>query len=92
MFDIDKIAALSKLRIEDAQKELLTLQMQQMVEFVSHLDGMEVECENTSMVEHIREDRIVPSMKREELFANAPQMMEEYIFVPQVVGEKQNES
>lgn len=84
--DIRHIAKLSRLQIEDDQVERFQQQMQeiiQMVERLPELDG-DLSVDPNNRME-LRPDEIIPSLRRELLLANAPEVAAGCVAVPQTM-------
>lgn len=85
--DIEKIARLSKLKIEPERAPMFTAQMEAIIGMVEHLpesegawSGMD---ESAPMA--LREDVIKPSLRREEILKNAPETQAGCVVVPKTV-------
>ena len=85
--DIDHIAKLARLKIDESQKEKFTKQMESMLDLVDSLPPVEAETVETDasnpMV--LRKDVIEPSFKREEILKNAPQVQAGCVVVPKIM-------
>ena len=89
---VEKVAALARLRLDPTRLETMTAQLQQIVGYVDLLAELD-----TSRVEPLshpiesanvfREDRLEPSTARAEILANAPKSDGECYLVPAVLGE-----
>lgn len=87
---VEKLAKLSKLQFDDAQKEEIKNDLQKMIAFVEKLNeldttGVEPLLHMTDEVNMLREDEIKGSVSREEAFKNAPLHDEEFFKVPKVI-------
>ena len=96
MFDIEKLAALARLHINESEKDALTEQLADMVRFAHTLSDVVREdavepMEDTLSLEDLREDEPQPSLPREELLALAPQQLNGYYYVPKVVKQEDAE-
>lgn len=85
--DIKKIAKLSRLRIEEDKLEKFEHDMKGIVEMVEKLPNIQsdehlIDPQNPM---ELRPDVVKPSVKREELFANAPKMQAGCLVVPKVI-------
>ncbi len=86
--DIKKIAKLSRLAIEPEREEKFQKDMQNIIEMVERLPEMETgdlspKVEDTMM---LREDVVEPSLPRDEVLQNAPQVVAGCVVVPKTVG------
>ncbi|MHB2147520.1 Asp-tRNA(Asn)/Glu-tRNA(Gln) amidotransferase subunit GatC [Calditrichota bacterium LG25] len=88
--DVEYIASLAKLRLDEEEVPVITDQLNRILEYVEHLNELD-----TSDVEPLahplelqnvfREDEKKPSLKREEALKNAPKRAGDYFSVPKVV-------
>ena len=90
---VDKLAHLSKLKFEDAEKEEIKKDLQKMIAFVEKLKeldttGVEPLIHLTDEVNVLREDEVKGSISREDAFRNAPSHDEEFFKVPKVIKNK----
>lgn len=88
---VDKIAALSKLKFNDQQKEAMVHDMQRMVEFVDKLEeldttGVEPMVYVSEAVNALRKDEVKDQITKEEALKNAPQKDSDYFKVPKVIS------
>ncbi|MGI6199170.1 MAG: aspartate--tRNA ligase [Christensenellales bacterium] len=88
--DLDRVAALSRLRIDPADRDRLTGQLRGIIAFADELAQIDTagvpETVYAAPLQNVlREDKARPGMDREALLANAPQRREGYLLVPQVV-------
>lgn len=86
--DIKKIAKLSRLAIEPEREEKFQKDMQNIIEMVERLPEMETvdlspKVEDTMT---LREDVVEPSLPRDEVLKNAPQVAAGCVVVPKTVG------
>lgn len=86
--DIKKIAKLSRLAIEPEREEKFQKDMQNIIEMVERLPEMETvdlspKVEDTMT---LREDVVEPSLPRDEVLKNAPQVVAGCVVVPKTVG------
>lgn len=89
---IDHLALLSRLALRDAEKALLTAQLNKIVaavEKIAELDLAGVEPATTPVpLENVfRDDEPRPSLAREDVLAAAPEKTAEGFLVPRVLGE-----
>ncbi|MEG0854118.1 MAG: Asp-tRNA(Asn)/Glu-tRNA(Gln) amidotransferase subunit GatC [Angelakisella sp.] len=81
--DIKHIAKLSRLKLEDSQVEKFQKQMQDIVDMVELLpdtDGS-LAIDPANRME-LRKDEIMPSLRRDALLANAPEVAAGCVAVP----------
>ena len=85
--DVAHIAKLARLRLEQDQIETFSKQMNDilaMVEQLPELSGQDSGLDASHPME-LRPDVIKPSMKRDELLKNAPQVQAGCVVVPRIV-------
>ena len=80
--DIKKIAKLSRLAIEPEREEKFQKDMQNIIEMVERLPEMETGEDTMTL----REDVVEPSLPRDEVLKNAPQVAAGCVVVPKTVG------
>ncbi|QGJ69578.1 Aspartyl/glutamyl-tRNA(Asn/Gln) amidotransferase subunit C [Planctomycetales bacterium 10988] len=90
--DIAKVALLSRLQLNDEELDAMQSDLQNMVNFVEQLgevdtDGVEPMAHAVELHNIFREDKIAPSLPREEALANAPDEDGEFYRVPAVLGD-----
>jgi aspartyl-tRNA(Asn)/glutamyl-tRNA(Gln) amidotransferase subunit C len=93
MKDVEHIAQLAKLEFTDAEKEVLTHQMNHILEYVEQMNTLD-----TSAVEplsHVielsnvfRSDEVKQGLTTEDALKNASSKTEQFFKVPKVIGEK----
>jgi aspartyl-tRNA(Asn)/glutamyl-tRNA(Gln) amidotransferase subunit C len=91
--DVEHIATLAKLEFTDAEKEKFTHQMNQILEYMNHLNSLDTN--NVEPLSHVielsnvfRVDEVKPGVSTEEALKNAPEKNEQFFKVPKVIGEK----
>lgn len=87
---VDKIAKLAKLRFEDADKDAIINDMQNMLEFVDKLsevdtEGVEPQIYISEAVNVLRKDVAANETSKEDALKNAPMSDSDYIKVPKVI-------
>lgn len=87
---VEKLAHLARLDIKPEEKEGLKSDLQKMIAFIEKLDeldttGVEPLLFMTDEVNVLREDKVVPSITREEALLNAPNKDAEFFKVPKVI-------
>jgi aspartyl-tRNA(Asn)/glutamyl-tRNA(Gln) amidotransferase subunit C len=85
------IAKLANLDFSEEEIGLFTQQFNSILEYVERLNALDTSAiEPTSHVgggsHALRDDRLVPSISREEALANAPESDRGYFKVPKVIG------
>ena len=87
---VDKLANLSRLEFNAADKEEIKNDLQRMISFVEKLD--ELDLEGTEPLLHmsaninvLREDEVKGSVSREEALKNAPAHDDKFFMVPKVI-------
>lgn len=90
--DVEKVALLARLHLTEAELETITDQLAQIVGYVDQLG--EVNTDNVAPMAHaievanvFRDDRVAPSLPRDEALANAPHHDGRGYLVPAVLGE-----
>lgn len=88
---VDKLAHLSRLRFNEAEKEEIKTDLQRMIAFVEKLNeldttGVQPLLHMSDEVNVLREDEISGSVTREEALKNAPGHDEQYFKVPKVIS------
>jgi len=91
--DVEYVAGLARLSLTDAEKEMYTHQLNEILAYMEQLNRLD-----TSKVEplsHVidltnvmRDDVVTPSLGREEALGNAPDRTEKFFKVPTVRGER----
>lgn len=87
---VDKLANLSKLQFNAAEKEAITADLEQMITFVEKLNELDTTgieplqhlCANENL---LREDVVQPSLPANIALQNAPQKQEPYFMVPKMI-------
>jgi aspartyl-tRNA(Asn)/glutamyl-tRNA(Gln) amidotransferase subunit C len=90
--DVEKVALLARLQLSEQELQTMTGQLAQIVGYVDHL--AEVDTEGVEPMAHavetanvFAEDRVEPSLPREQALANAPSHNGRGYLVPAVLGE-----
>jgi aspartyl-tRNA(Asn)/glutamyl-tRNA(Gln) amidotransferase subunit C len=91
--DVEHIAKLAKLEFTGSEKEKLTLQMNQILDYMEKLDSLDTN--NIEPLSHVielsnvfRSDEVKPGVSTEDALKNAPAKDEQFFKVPKVIGEK----
>jgi aspartyl-tRNA(Asn)/glutamyl-tRNA(Gln) amidotransferase subunit C len=90
--DVAKVALLARLRLSDDELDRMTEQLGQIVGYVEQLqelntDGVEPMAHGVELSNVFRNDRLRPSLPRDQALANAPKRDEECYRVPAVLGD-----
>ena len=87
---VDYVAALAKLRLDDAEKDALATDLARVLEFVEQLDRVDIT--DVPPTKHVigltnveRPDVEVPCLPADEALANAPDADESHFVVPKVL-------
>ena len=85
---VRKLAHLARLSLTPGEEKELAGRLEQMVGYLEALSQVEggVEAEDTSAVP-FRSDGVAPSLDRDKLLENAPQVRDGYVVTPRSVGE-----
>ena len=89
--DVEKVALLARLRLSDAELETLTAELAQIVTYVDQLaevdtTGVEPMAHAVEVHNVFAEDKVLPSLPREESLRTAPHHNERGYLVPAVLG------
>ena len=90
--DVEKVALLARLRLSEPELETMTGQLAQIVGYVDQLaevdtEGVEPMAHAVELSNVFAEDRVEPSLPREQALANAPWHNDRGYLVPAVLGE-----
>ena len=90
--DVTKVALLSRLKLTDAEIDLFTTQLGQVlgyVELLNELDTSAVEpmAHATEIANVFRDDELISSLPRAAALANAPKSDGQFFVVPQILEE-----
>ena len=87
--DVEHVAKLARLELTDAEKELYTKQLGDVLQYVNQMN--EVDTTNVEPMSHaipivnvMREDVVVSEQTKEELMANAPAEENGFFRVPKI--------
>jgi aspartyl-tRNA(Asn)/glutamyl-tRNA(Gln) amidotransferase subunit C len=88
--EVQKIAHLARLEIDDSQTEKMAEQLSNILQYIDKLKDVDVKGVNLSsdaafMNNVLREDDVQPSPGPDVTLANAPQRDEDFYLVPRVV-------
>ena len=89
-FDIEKVAFLTRIAIDENEKRELEFQLERILEFVETLNELDTtnidpNFNLTEMIAKLREDIPHLSLPREKALENAPETDGKYFVVPKVV-------
>jgi len=87
---VDKLAHLSRLEFNDADKAGIKNDLQRMISFVEKLDELDLSdteplLHMSSNINVLREDEVKGSVSREEALKNAPAHDDKFFKVPKVI-------
>ena len=89
--EVEHIAELARLQLDESELEEYTLQLNKILEYVEKLN--ELDTENVKPLSHpieganiFREDIVQRSVDREDALKNAPSKDEEFFKVPKVIS------
>jgi aspartyl-tRNA(Asn)/glutamyl-tRNA(Gln) amidotransferase subunit C len=91
--DVEYVAALARLSLDDREKEMYTHQLNEILAYVEQLNKLDTSA--VEPLEHVidltnvtRDDAVTPSLPRGEALKNAPDRTEKFFKVPTVRGER----
>jgi aspartyl-tRNA(Asn)/glutamyl-tRNA(Gln) amidotransferase subunit C len=90
--EIEKVSLLARLQLSEAELKIMTDQLAQIVGYVDqlsevHTEGVEPMAHAIELRNVFAQDKVEPSLPREEALANAPHHDERGYLVPAVLGE-----
>lgn len=90
--DVEKVSLLARLSLSEEDLTKMTSQLGDIVGYVDQLaelntDGVEPMAHAVDVANVFREDRVSPSLPREDALANAPRNDGECYLVPAVLGD-----
>jgi aspartyl-tRNA(Asn)/glutamyl-tRNA(Gln) amidotransferase subunit C len=90
--DVEKVALLARLRLNEDELATMTDQLGQIVGYVDQLaevntDGVEPMAHAIELSNVFKDDRVAPSLPQDEALANAPHHDARGYLVPAVLGE-----
>ncbi len=88
---VEHIAVLARLKLSPPEIEKFTHELTVILEYVDQLksvntDGVELKDQFITAENVFRNDKVRPSLTREQALANAPDQDEEFFRVPKVIG------
>lgn len=90
--DVAKVARLARLTLDEAELDLFTDQLGQVLEHAKDIAALELEgvvatAHPYGLVNVVRDDTLEPSLEREVVLAVAPDVEDGRFAVPRIVGE-----
>jgi len=90
--EVERVAELARLALDDEEKELFCEQLGQILEYARELaavdtEGVEPTVHAVELHNVLRADVVRPSLPREEVLANAPEVQDGYFRVPRILEE-----
>lgn len=88
--EVEYVARLARLKLTEEEKEKYTKQLGDILTYINKLSELNTEkVEPTSHVLHLsnvfREDEVKPSLKQEEILANAPEVEYDHFKVKKII-------
>lgn len=88
--DVEYVATLAQLELTDEEKTRLTRELSDILDHVEQLNTLDTEnvepmMHTLDIVNVLREDKVEPSLTREQALANAPNTDGEYFLVPKIL-------
>ena len=90
--DVEYVAALARLSLDDSEKQMFTHQLNEILAYVEQLNRLDTS--KVKPLDHVidltdvmRDDAVTPSLRREDALRNAPDATEKFFRVPSVRGE-----
>ena len=89
---VEKVSLLGRLLLTEEELDRMTTQLDAILEYMALLDGVDTEgvepmAHALDVTNVLREDRVRPSLDRQQALANAPHRDAECYLVPAVLGE-----
>ncbi len=88
--EVEYVARLARLALSEAEKEKMTAQLDSILQYMDKLNSLDTK--NVEPTSHVlplnnvwREDKVQPSLSREEMLANAPEQAEGFYKVKKVI-------
>ncbi|MFI5035151.1 MAG: Asp-tRNA(Asn)/Glu-tRNA(Gln) amidotransferase subunit GatC [Acidimicrobiales bacterium] len=90
--DVAKVARLARLKLSDAELDLFTGQLSQVLEHATDmatldLEGVAATAHPFGLVNVVRADDVTPCLDRDEVLGAAPESQDGRFAVPRIVGE-----
>ena len=92
---IERLAHLSRLKFSEEEKEELKTDLNKikaMMDKLSEVDteGVDPLTHLSENPNHLREDKVIPTLTKEEVLRNAPDKTEDFFRVPKVIKKNSN--
>ena len=89
--EVERVSLLARLRLTEAELDVLTPQLAQVVDYVAQLAALDTQdvppmAHAVEVANVFRADELAPSLSRDEALANAPQHDDQFYLVPAVLG------
>ena len=89
--DVEKMADLARLKINEDEKERMTGQLNMILKYMEKLNEVDTSkiaplAHTQEIVNVFRDDEVKPSLPVEQALENAPERMDNYFKVPKVIG------
>ena len=89
--DVEHVAKLARLELTDAEKELYTKQLGDVLQYVNQMNEVDTSkiepmTQVVDFVNVMREDKVVYEQTKEELMKNAPEQENGFFKVPKIGG------
>lgn len=93
--DVDHVAALARLRLDDATRARLVREMGDILSYMDALNALDTEgvepmMHALEMTNVFREDVVGESLPREQALKTAPQHDDAYFIVPQIIDTEES--
>lgn len=90
--EVAKVAALARLTLSDAELDMFTAQLGQVLEHADDMRALDLEgvvptAHPFGLVNVVRADEVRPSLARDEVLAMAPDAEDGRFAVPRIIGE-----
>ncbi len=87
---VEYVANLARIKITEEEKNYLATQLSKIIEYIDKLKNLKVEGIEPMRGTHIhrnilREDKVSPSIFKEDILNNSPQREKNYFKVPKVI-------
>ena len=88
--DVEHVAELARIELSESEKENMIEDLNKVLDYMKKLEELDTENEdiivNPYYIENkFRNDEVEESMSIDEVMANAPERLEEYILVPRII-------
>ena len=90
--EVEKVAMLARLQLSDAELEVMTSQLGQVLDYIQQLEA--IDTDNVEPMAHaldlrnvLADDMLQESLPREKALSAAPKSDDEYFLVPAVLGD-----